>query len=324
MWALPGKHLQEYDQIVVVAIKGMSPNPEALYDKILAEKDTPHVLIVQPEPVYFAPKPRPLQRFVFAPDRVDEVQGLRLIQESGAWKSNGFQALLDVPPPPGKIEPVVAPRPGHMALVLAAGVANGAVIDTETYGRVALRGKTTHVEQVARVEVEANPHDPERQIKKTTLRLKPTTTLNRLSDDGTVVAMEGDEALLGFITANKKALANYLNQQFKPMYKFDMNGMGSYLNRLRLKGKYPLYTAQQHVIAAVTRGFQSRNSILLVGQMGLLDSQLWDGKTPLRLRDVYNVQATMKHLSDRDFALFQLSDFAELAAHDTLIQEPTL
>ena len=51
----------------------------------------------------------------------------------------------------------------------------------------------------------------------------------------------------------------------------------------------------------------------------LLDSQLWDGKTPLRLRDVYQVQATMKHLSDRDFALFQLSDFADIAAHDTLI-----
>ena len=56
----------------------------------------------------------------------------------------------------------------------------------------------------------------------------------------------------------------------------------------------------------------------------LLDSQLWDGKTPLRLRDVYEVQKTMKHLSDREFSLFQLSDFAEFAAHDSLIQEPTL
>jgi DNA replication protein DnaC len=29
-----------------------------------------------------------------------------------------------------------------------------------------------------------------------------------------------------------------------------------------------MYTAQKHVTAAVTRGFQSRDSILLVGQMG--------------------------------------------------------
>lgn len=34
-----------------------------------------------------------------------------------------------------EIEPVVAPRPGHLALVLAAGVADGAVIDTADMGR---------------------------------------------------------------------------------------------------------------------------------------------------------------------------------------------
>src|SRR5690606_5487920 len=121
------------------------------------------------------------------------------------------QALLEVPRPPQQIEPVVAPRPGHTALVLAAGVANGAVIETQDYGRAALRGKTQHVEQIARVEVEAAPGDPERQVKKTTIRLKPTTTLTLLAQDGTLVEMDGDEALLGFITSNRKALAGYLN-----------------------------------------------------------------------------------------------------------------
>ena len=155
-----------------------------------------------------------------------------------------------------------------MALVLAAGVANGAVIQTEDYGQVAIRGKTQHVEQIARVEIEAAPNDPERQIKKTTIRLKPTTTLTLLAQDGTVVEMEGDEALLGFITANKRALTGYLNQKFKPMYSFDFAGMGRWLDRIRLKGKYPMYTAQKHVVGATVRGFQSRDSILLVGSMG--------------------------------------------------------
>ena len=54
--------------------------------------------------------------------------------EGGAWKSHGFQALLDVPPVQDTIHPVVTPRPGHLALVLAAGVADGAVIDTSEYG----------------------------------------------------------------------------------------------------------------------------------------------------------------------------------------------
>lgn len=268
VWALPGKHLNEYEQVIAVAIKGISPDPQALYEQIMAQKAQPRLLEVQAEPMYKMPAPRPISRFVFAPDVIDEQQGLRLIEAQGAWKSNGFQTLLETPQPPAQIEPVVAPRPGHMALVLAAGVANGAVIQTEDYGQVAIRGKTRHVEQIARVDVEAAPGDPDRQVKKTTIRLKPTTTLTLLAQDGTVVEMDGDETLLSFITANKKALASYLNRKFKPMYTFDLNGLGGWLDRIRLKGKYPMYAAQKHVVAAITRGFQDRDSILLVGSMG--------------------------------------------------------
>jgi hypothetical protein len=268
-WGLPGKHLGQYDQIVVCAVKGDPSDSAALYERILQARDLPRILTVQREPVYRLPKPPVIQRFVFAADMLDEAAGLRLIEEQGAWRTSGFQTLLEIPPPPAQIEPVVAPRPGHLALVLAAGVADGAVIDSEEYGQVALRGKTRHVEQIARVEVEADPNDPDRQVKKTTIRLKPTTTLTLLGADGTTVEMEGDEALLGFITANKRALAAYLNAKFQPMYRFDLNGIGRWLDGIRLNGKYKLYTAQKHVIAAVIRGLQDRDSILLVGQMGV-------------------------------------------------------
>ena len=196
VWVLPGKHLGEYDQIVVAAIKGMQPDPEGLYNHILAQKADPHPLVVQPEPIYKLPPPHAINRFTFAPDMIDAAQGLRLIEEQGAWKSNGFQALLEVPSEPEQIEPVVAPRPGHMALVLAAGVADGAVINTHDYGTVAIRGKTQPVEQIARVDLESDPNDPDRQVKKTTIRLKPSTTLTLLAEDGTLVEMDGDEALL--------------------------------------------------------------------------------------------------------------------------------
>lgn len=268
VWALPGKHLNEYDQIIVAAVKGLQANPEALYERIMAQKAAPKLLEIQREPVYKLLAPKTLNRFVFAPDVIDEAQGLKLIEEQGAWKSNGFQSLLEIPQPPPQIEPVVAPRPGHLALVLAAGVADGAVIDTETYGTVAIRGKTQHVEQIARVDVESDPNDPERQVKKTTIRLKPATTLTLLADDGTLVEMDGDDALLEFITSNKRALAGYLNNKFSPAYKFDMNGLSRWLDRILLRGKYPLYAAQKHVIAAITKGFEQRDSILLVGQMG--------------------------------------------------------
>lgn len=268
VWALPGKHLGEWDQVVVVAIKGQPSDPAVLYEQIMAGKANPRPLTVQVEPLYRVPTPPdPAKRFVFAPDSVDAKQGLQLVHVQGAWKTNGFQALLQVPQPPAQIEPIVPPRPGHLALVLAAGVADGAVIQTEKRGRVAVRGKTVHVEEIARIETEQSPQDPEHTITRTTTRLKPTTTLTLLAEDGKLVQMKGDEDLLGFITDNKKALAAYLNSKFKPMYGFDLNGMGGFLNRIRLKGKHPMYTAQKHVVGAVTRGFQNRKGILLVGAM---------------------------------------------------------
>lgn len=263
-----GKHLGEYSQIVVAAVVGHQADPNTLYQDILQQKANSLPLTVQDEAVYTLPAPTAGRRFTFAPDMIDAERGLLLVEELGAWQSQSFQTLLDVPPPPEQIEPVVAPRPGHMALVLAAGVANGAVIDTDDYGQVAIRGKTRHVEQVARVDVESDPNDPERQVKKTTICLKPITTMTLLAGDGTLVEMDGDDALLDFITQNKQALASYLNNKFRPAYQFDMNGIGRFLNRVRLKGKYPLYTAQKHVIAAITKGFEQRDSILLSGMMG--------------------------------------------------------
>jgi ribosomal protein S27AE/16S rRNA G966 N2-methylase RsmD len=274
VWACPGKHLKAYDQIVVVAIKGKSANPEALYNDILRQKAQPHLLDVQDEPRYTLPKANKDKRFVFTANTVEPDQGIHLIQAHGTWRNNGFQALLTPPPPPHKIQPIVAPRPGHTALVLAAGVANGAILENTQYGTVALRGKTIHTEEISRVDIEADPNDPDHQIKKTTLRLKPTTTLTLLSADGNVVEMDGDDALLKFITDNRKALAEYLNEQFQPAYQFDLNGMGRWLSKIRLKDKYPLYTAQKHVIGAITKGFEKHKGILLAGQMGV-------GKTAL-------------------------------------------
>src|SRR5260221_6114492 len=84
VWALPGKHLGEYDQVVVVAIKGTPPDAEALDAQILAGKASPRPLTEQSEPLYRVPAPPdPARKFVFSPDVIDEVQGLRLLQEQG-------------------------------------------------------------------------------------------------------------------------------------------------------------------------------------------------------------------------------------------------
>ncbi|MEL7432642.1 MAG: helicase-related protein, partial [Chloroflexota bacterium] len=275
LWALPGKHQGEYDQIVLVAIKGQPRSEIGIYNKLMEEKQVPVPLTPQAEPIYKVPAPlAKTQRFYFAPDDIDDETGLKLIQKYGAWGSQGFQELLAVPQPPAQEEPLVTPRPGHMALVLSSGFANGAVLDTTAYGRVALRSKIEVEEVIARVDTETDPKDPERTIKKTTMRLRPTTKMTLLGEDGTLVEMEGDDALLGFIKANRRELAQHMNERFDPLYKFDFAGIRRYLDRIRLKGKYELYTPQKHVVAATVSGFRKLKGQLLIGQMGV-------GKTAL-------------------------------------------
>ncbi|MBZ0277126.1 MAG: hypothetical protein K8I60_13330, partial [Anaerolineae bacterium] len=49
----------------------------------------------------------------------------------------------------------------------------------------------------------------------------------------------------------------------------------------------------------------------------LVDGKLWDGQTPIRLRDVYALTKRMQHLADREMSLFTLNDFAETGAAET-------
>jgi hypothetical protein len=270
IWALPGKHQGEYDQIVLVATvgQGKSTHEMQTYNKLVKQKQDPIELTVQADPIYKLPPPKD-KRFYFAPDDIDAQTGLVLVDEYGAFGNAGFQTLLAVPERAAQSEPLVMPRPGHTALVLSAGVANGAVINTVEHGEVALRSKIEIREEIARVETEEDPNDPDRVIKKTTMRLRPATQLTLLAHDGNLVEMEGDDALLSFIKNNRKALAQYMNDKFDPLYKFDFAGIKRYLDRIRLKGKYPLYTPQKHVVAAVSAGFRSIKGQLLVGQMGV-------------------------------------------------------
>ena len=131
IWALPGKHLGEYEQIIVVArvARGKSTHATETYDKLVAQKQDPKLLTVHAEPVYKLPAPK-ATRFYFAPDDIDIASGQTLVESYGAYTSAGFQNLLAVPQVAEQSEPLVMPRPGHTALVLSAGVANGAVINT--------------------------------------------------------------------------------------------------------------------------------------------------------------------------------------------------
>lgn len=59
-----------------------------------------------------------------------------------------------------------------------------------------------------------------------------------------------------------------------------------------------------------------RQAVLIAGR--LIDSKLWDGKSPIRIDDVYAVQNKLKHLTDRDLSMFELTDFVQIGTANDL------
>ncbi|MFZ4816988.1 MAG: DUF6094 domain-containing protein, partial [Phototrophicaceae bacterium] len=126
IWALPGLHQGEYRQVIVAAVKGANPRPDDLLNKLESERENPCLLTVQAEPPYRLPALPKVAKFYFSPDEIDATTGAQLIAQAGAWAGAGFQALLHTPMPHEPESPVVTPRPGHLALALAGGLADGA------------------------------------------------------------------------------------------------------------------------------------------------------------------------------------------------------
>jgi hypothetical protein len=273
IWALPGKHL-DWNQVIVVARKNdFTLKPEAaepLFRNILAQRENPRHLLVQAEPVYTLPRPANDKGFYFASNNPDPTTISNILNESGAWQSNVFQDLISVPQQAVISRPIHQARPGHAALVLAGGGMNGEVIEAAGYGHSAISAQIQSFEEIVDFEVEENPNNPEEVTKTTTIAMKPRTRISLLTDAGKIVEMVGDDSILSFIVENRHALSERIANRFDPLYKFDFNGedFKGWLDKLRLNGKHKFFTSQKHVISAVVKAFQSIDGILLVGQMG--------------------------------------------------------
>ncbi len=66
------------------------------------------------------------------------------------------------------------------------------------------------------------------------------------------------------------------------------------------------------IVGGETDAAAYRQAVLMAGK--LIDGQLWDGQSPIRIDDVYAVQRKLKHLSDSEMSLFILEDFVQRAS----------
>src|SRR5690606_32700985 len=99
VWGVPGLHLGEYKQVVVVGQIGQAEQPiEGRMMDILNQAGQPHPLEMQTEPIYKFPAPRPVQRFLFAPKIMTPEITLAAIQSASVHQTAQFQAILQPPP----------------------------------------------------------------------------------------------------------------------------------------------------------------------------------------------------------------------------------
>ena len=266
VWRIPELHQGEYVHVVVIAHQGPPPeDPVRFAEQILQAAAHPRELTMQNTPLYTLPPAPAKKRFVFAPKVITPELALQAVQAGGAQFSAGFQRLLEPPPLVEEVRPVVRPRGGQLALVLAAGLFNGIVVRTEN-GRAAVRSTIEPVEQlVSTTDMdELDETTTDREV----YRTRPQVTITLLDEQGGLTDMSGDAALVDFIGRHKAALLSYLDEHFTPLYGFNYGELAPILNRVRIKG-HRLYETQKHVVASAYTALQQRKGVIVVGEPGV-------------------------------------------------------
>lgn len=265
LWRLPGLHLGEYVHVVAVARAGRpdgDPDRRALELVQQARRGDLPELTVRGAPRYTFPTPLPRKSFLFAPKVITPDVALQAIRESGAHLGQGFAALLEPPVTAEEMRPVVRPRGRQLALILAAGMFNGLVLDTDA-GRAAVRSTVDSAE--ALVEAEGDPDAADEETAREVYHTCPRVTITLLSESGDVTDLSGDQALVDFIKAHKPALMAYLDAHFRPLYAFDYTALRPVLAYAKGGALFP---TQKHVIAACHTALLQRREVILVGEPG--------------------------------------------------------
>src|SRR5574341_986268 len=279
VFRMRGLHLDTYPQIVVVArvrpaVKGEIVDEQAR--KLVTackSPDTLPELAVFEEPRYKLSAPRKITPFYFRPDEVTAGLMLPALMIGGVQRSGPFQTVVETPPPPPELAPIVPPRSGQVGMILAAGLFNGLLLNLED-GPAAVRG-------VVRM-AEINTTPPEMVGIRETIEHKAQVTITLLSRSGKVTRIESHEKdrLVAFIQAHRQAFLDYLEQHSKPLYTFDHSRYKTVFDRVFRNRKLPgrpvtgLFETQKHCAAAMLTTLEKRRRVILIGDMGT-------GKTPM-------------------------------------------
>lgn len=76
------------------------------------------------------------------------------------------------------------------------------------------------------------------------------------------------------------------------------------------KGTLAVKISHLKIVGGESDAAAYRQAVMIAGK--LIDGNLWDGQSPIRIDDVYAVQKRLKHLSEKELSLFSLTDFVQV------------
>src|SRR5262249_21861198 len=144
-----------------------------------------------PVPRYEFPAPIPHKTFVFTPRNVSPEAALQGVLEAGIQLGAGIQALVEPQRQVEKVTPIVRPRGGQLALILAAGLFNGLILDTDK-GRMAVRSTVEAIEVQTEGCCDEVDESDDSKVEREVYKTQSVVTITLLGEDGSHDDLSGD------------------------------------------------------------------------------------------------------------------------------------
>ena len=271
-FGLPGKHLGEYDQIIIAGIK--SDGKRTKDDKNATAED----LKVQRAnmPLLDAPLAQPLFKIpaavmpsdavYFRSKEVDPEQVMAALQVSGNTQGTSFRDLIWQSDGDKETSSVHELRHRHLAVAVGSGAVDNIVVQTEEHGRATIRAIKKMVKTCF-----YTAYDSKGSITMQKFRHAVEVTFGLLNEVGDVIELEGDKEVLPFIAANATAMKERIDAAVEPLYKWDFAGRRRELLDVRLgeEAEFELFHAQRHMIGMAIEGLKHKRGVLMCASMGV-------------------------------------------------------
>ena len=268
LWRFMPANYEAFSQIVVMGVR-REPGPSPDQEEMLAQLAKDGVLDYEDAKRYsYAVKPYTKPTVIFTRSEMPDDDLIAWVENNGGVHDTlPFTEYMT--PPETDFTPLVAPRTGHAATLLASGMMGTLRIDTRL-----IKGQTTKAViyyDENGLPLPSNKHNEAR--KSVTTFSSEITALDLQS--GQFETFNEPDQLQRLFTEHAKPLTEAIFERYKPLYDGHINGQGPMLDALIPYKKLPgqkkagLLPLQKQLAVAAETACRKYGVAIIVGEMGL-------------------------------------------------------